>query len=47
MWPLIRSVSDRARMGEHAIGGVTRVVAWGLFALICGTNLMLIASGAQ
>ncbi len=44
MWPLIRSVSDRKLMGEHAIGMRTQVLAWGLFAVITGVNLVLIAS---
>jgi manganese transport protein len=42
MWPLIRSVSDRRLMGEHAIGIQTQVISWALFAIITGTNLMLI-----
>jgi manganese transport protein len=44
MWPLIRSVSDRKVMGGHAIGMCTQVLAWGLFAVITGVNLVLIAS---
>ncbi|MFX1738957.1 Nramp family divalent metal transporter [Paraburkholderia sp. A1RI_3L] len=46
MWPLIRSVSDRAVMKDHAIGLPTQIAAWVLFAVITGTNLMLIAGVA-
>jgi manganese transport protein len=46
MWPLIRSVSDRAVMKDHAIGLPARIAAWTLFAVITGTNLMLIAGVA-
>lgn len=41
MWPLIRSVSDRSLMSDYAIGRGAQVVAWTLFALIGGTNLLL------
>ncbi|WP_201325280.1 divalent metal cation transporter, partial [Burkholderia sp. E168m23] len=46
MWPLIRSVSDRRTMGEHAIGRGMQVAAWALFAVITGTNLLLITGVA-
>ncbi|AIO67944.1 Nramp family divalent metal transporter [Burkholderia oklahomensis] len=42
MWPLIRSVSDRSVMSDHTIGRGAQVVAWTLFALIGGTNLLLV-----
>ncbi|AOK32447.1 MULTISPECIES: Nramp family divalent metal transporter [Burkholderia] len=42
MWPLIRSVSDPRVMNGHAIGGFARSAAWALFAVIGGTNLLLI-----
>jgi manganese transport protein len=42
MWPLIRSVSDPDVMRDHAIGRGARIVAWSLFAVITGTNLLLI-----
>ncbi|KWK21841.1 divalent metal cation transporter [Burkholderia stagnalis] len=42
MWPLIRSVSDRKEMGEYTIGPWMQAAAWTLFALITGTNLLLI-----
>lgn len=43
MWPLIRSVSDRAVMKEYAIGRPMQIAAWLLFAVITGTNLLLIS----
>jgi len=43
MWPLIRSVSDRRLMGEHAIGKGMRASAWILFAVITGVNLLLVS----
>jgi manganese transport protein len=46
MWPLIRSVSDRATMGEHTIGRGMQALAWVLFAAITGTNLLLISGVA-
>lgn len=42
MWPLIRSVSDVKVMGEHAIGKPMQVIAWTLFAVITGVNLLLV-----
>ncbi|MEK6347656.1 MAG: Nramp family divalent metal transporter [Burkholderia sp.] len=42
MWPLIRSVSDAKLMQGHAIGWGARLFAWALFAVICGTNLLLV-----
>lgn len=42
MWPLIRSVSDRELMRGHAIGWASRGFAWMLFAVIAGTNLLLV-----
>ncbi|AJY03759.1 MULTISPECIES: Nramp family divalent metal transporter [Burkholderia] len=47
MWPLIRSVSDRGTMGEHAIGRGMQALAWALFAVIGGTNLLLITGVAS
>ncbi|HEM7810021.1 TPA: Nramp family divalent metal transporter [Burkholderia multivorans] len=46
MWPLIRSVSDRATMGEHTISRGMQALAWVLFAAITGTNLLLISGVA-
>ena len=46
MWPLIRSVSDRNMMGEHTIGRGMQIAAWALFAVITGTNLLLITGVA-
>ncbi|MBR8313248.1 Nramp family divalent metal transporter [Burkholderia dolosa] len=46
MWPLIRSVSDRRTMGEHTIGRAMQAVAWVLFVVITGTNLLLITGVA-
>ncbi|WP_186115549.1 Nramp family divalent metal transporter [Burkholderia gladioli] len=42
MWPLIRSVSDRRLMLDNAIGLPARLFAWLLFAVITGTNLLLV-----
>ena len=42
MWPLIRSVSDARVMGEARIGPGMRALAWLLFVLITGTNLLLL-----
>jgi len=46
MWPLIRSVSDRGVMGSHAIDKPMQVLAWTLFAVITGMNLLLISGVA-
>jgi manganese transport protein len=46
MWPLIRSVSDRGVMGEHVIDKPMQVLAWTLFAVITGVNLLLISGVA-
>jgi manganese transport protein len=42
MWPLIRLSSDRARMGAHVNTPPVRILAWGLFALITGANILLV-----
>lgn len=46
MWPLIRAVSDRALMKGHAIGLPMQIAAWILFAVITGTNLLLVSGMA-
>lgn len=42
MWPLIRSVSDPRVMNGNTLGRPAQVLAWGLFAVITATNLLLI-----
>ena len=42
IWPLIRLTSDRATMGGFAIGPVTKVASWSLFAAITAANLWLL-----
>jgi len=42
LWPLIRITSDRSQMGDFTIGPLTQVIAWSLFLLISGANLLLI-----
>ena len=40
--PLVLFTSDRAIMGEFAIGAKTRVLAWMVSALLVGLNLWLL-----
>ena len=42
IWPLIRLTSDRAVMGERAIGVGTKGTAWSLFAMLVAANAWLI-----
>ena len=42
IWPLIRLTSDRATMGDFAIGRATKVAAWTLFVAIAAANLWLL-----
>lgn len=42
MWPLIRLASQRPLMGELTLRWPTQVIAWAVFALISGANLMLV-----
>jgi len=42
MWPLIRSVSDPRVMNGNTLGRPAQALAWGLFAVITATNLLLI-----
>ena len=42
IWPLIRLTSDRATMGRFAIGPLTRIASWSLFAAITAANLWLL-----
>ncbi|AHI72118.1 metal ion transporter, metal ion family protein [Burkholderia thailandensis USAMRU Malaysia  len=46
MWPLIRSVGDRSVMRDYTIGRGAKIIAWALFVLISGTNLLLVAGFA-
>ena len=47
MWPLICLSSDPARMGAHVSTLPVRVLAWVLFALITGANIMLVVGLAR
>ncbi len=41
--PLVRFVSDRSKMGQHATSGWLTSLAWGIAVLIVGLNLKLLA----
>ncbi len=43
IWPLLRFTSDRRVMGSFATGTGLKLAAWGLFVVISGANLMLLA----
>ncbi len=42
MWPLIRFASERSVMQKHVLPVPMQALAWALFALIGGANLLLI-----
>ena len=44
MWPLIRMTSNPAYMKAHANSLSVKLLAWVLFALITGANLVLLGS---
>jgi len=41
--PLVRISSDRSVMGDFRLGGVTRVISWGIVVLIVTLNVALVA----
>jgi manganese transport protein len=43
IWPLLRLTSDRRVMGSFATGAGLKLAAWGLFVVISGANLVLLA----
>jgi manganese transport protein len=43
IWPLLRLTSDRRVMGSFATGAGLELAAWGLFVVISGANLVLLA----
>ncbi|MEJ7137963.1 Nramp family divalent metal transporter [Amphibiibacter pelophylacis] len=42
MWPLIRLCSERRTLGEFTISRFKQALAWGIFALICSANAVLV-----